>query len=288
MLPSDTDDKLQYTFNHKNGSASVSVEARRKSTFFPSAKVQVNMHPLIAKLVADGNLGMFASVSGNLQANTTAACFLKTPGVRADIGDIRFMPSCLFATNGVYTGPNFTSFLGFGIKKDRSICSLVGVSTDRFSMSLRIVLNDRGNLLKGAIVTPYCLFSSFKIDISMRQVHGFEIGGVYQGKLGSVYAAWDVYKRRMSGGIYAQATQNIKIAGKGSLNLNTKDVEGEIGAIIQNSSRLKARLSPNNSIELIASFTPREWVDVSFRSIASMTSKHSVKYGWSLDFHTMM
>lgn len=288
MLPIETDDRLCYTFNHKKGSASLSVESKRKSTFFPKAKVQANMHPFTANVAADGSYSVFASLSGDLQANTHITCFLKSTKAPGDPADIRFMPSCVFAVNGVHTMPNLTSFLGVGIKKDRSICSLIGASTPIFDASLRVILNDRGNLIKGSVITPYWLFSSFKIDISMRQIHGFEIGAIYKGRCTSLFGSWDIYKRRMSGGVFANVTQNVKIAAKGAFNLSTKDIEGEIGASIQNSSRLKARLVSNNSVELSASFNPRDWVDVSFRSIASPTGKHSVKYGWSLDFHTTM
>ena len=100
------------------------------------------------------------------------------------------------------------------------------------------------------------------------------------------FTTFDASKEIVYCGGFAEVNENVKVAIGRNYNLKKKQGVAEIGSAIQSNAHVRAKFGLDSTVELIAGFSPRSWVDVSFRSITSILPKRPVAYGWALDFHT--
>ena len=280
----DTSDRVTYTLRHKYGSLFGGVTSLGKNRFFAAGRAIARYNGFEGKLNTDMNKQTFVSVSGEVSKGLLLAAFHSTAReMPRDHSVTRYMSGCQSAVYGRYTGPEWVSHLGVGVKGDQTTCSL-SLCSESLNVVVSGVLNDRGNLLKLAFLTGFHVFGAMKADVSMRQLVRFHIGALLDAEKGTLFSVLDSRGKLGFGG-FAHVGENLSLGFKGNADVNGKQVEAQVGAILKQKAKLAAKFElSSRNVELVASFSPRKWVDVSLKSVASL-SHRPVVYGWAIDFH---
>ena len=284
LISSDTSDRVTYTLNHSNGSLFLGATSLGNNRFFGTGRAVLKFNSLEANLNTDITQQIFGSIRADVYKGLSFAGFGSTSRqVLRNLAVTRYMQNCDNALYCCYKGRETSSHIGLGVKKDQSMCS-VALANEAVNVVFTGILNDRGNLVKIAILTGFNMFGCLKADVSMRQLVRFQIGGLLDFKKLTGFAVWDS-KGKLNFGAFSQVNDSLSLALKGATDVKMRDVELEVGSILKRKAHLKAKFElGSRSLELVSSFSPRKWVDVSLKSVASMSHRHVV-YGWAIDFH---
>ena len=287
IVYSDTRDRVTCVLENKHGSVFVGGFSLQKNRFFGKAQAVGTIHGMDVKLNGDTNKQWFASLGGAVHPNVRVTGFISSSAdVDRDQSVTRIIPECKNAAYCSYRAPDCVSHLGVGVKDNNTVCGLFSYSTPGVDVALGGVLNDRGNQLKIAFITPFSVFGALKYDVSMRQLLRFQLGTMFKVGTGAFFGCIDPSKAVVYGGGFTDVSEKVRVAINGKVELKTHEWAADVGTLVYDRAHLRARYAlDTDSIEWIASFAPRDWVTVSLRSSTSRRHSKSVTYGWALDFH---
>ena len=288
IVAAESRDRVTATAEHEYGEFSVGGFCMPDNRLLGTGQIVARYPGIEAKLNADTNKRAFGSVRGDISQSVRISGFAgSAPTIQDDINVVRIMPECKNAVYCSYHNPTVISHVGVGVKDNKSVCALCSYSTEDIDLALNGVLNDRGNRLKLAFVTRFALFGALKYDISMHQMLRVQVGAAFKWGKGALFGSLDMSKSILYAGGFTKLTEKLRGAANIKFNMKTREFEGDIGTCVRENAHLRARFGlDKDSIEWIASFSPRNWVNVSFRSITSVHGNRPVTYGWALDFHT--